>query len=132
MQAADRSERPVMTFAQFQASRRWSDDLGATFGETDLFIASACAVGNVYAGAFAIESVPIGSPERARGAWSLLVERDWTVSGDLADLERRLYDWAVGEGYLDAAPWSASGDAGARPPVAVGAGMSIVGSAGAA
>lgn len=90
-----------MTFAEFQTTRVWCDDLGAKLqdahweGEPD-------GKGNVYLDCLFIEQVQPHWPEasRALGKWHLLIGRaDW-ISDDLEMLERKLYQFALDEGYI--------------------------------
>jgi hypothetical protein len=87
----------TMTFEQFQATRRFEPDLDAVLNDVLL----RGQPGYVYLDALYIEQITDAWPAetRARGAFHLLIERDEWVSGDLYDLERRLYEFALAEGY---------------------------------
>jgi hypothetical protein len=93
-----------MTFEQFQATKQWSDDLGSVIRD-ECFDALTPATGNVYLGCLYIERVGPHWPEdaKAEGEWYLrLNNADW-ITNDLTALERKLYDWAVSEGYFSPA-----------------------------
>lgn len=102
-QVARLDSQSPMTFDEFRDTASWCEDLGTRLND-------ACwenepkAKGNVYLDCLYIEAVQDHWPEnvRALGKWNLHIEReDWT-SDDLESLERRLYDWALAEGYCEA------------------------------
>lgn len=82
-----------MTFEQFQATRKWSDDLsqatGCDYGEH--------RVGFVYDGGLHIFAEGGGA---APASYQLLIMSDETVSADLTELERLLYQFGVDEGLM--------------------------------
>lgn len=86
-----------MTFAQFQATRRFveciADDIAAAMGD-------APSPGYLYAESLYIDKVTERWPEacRALGQWRLLIERDEWISNDLERLERKLYQYGVEAG----------------------------------
>jgi hypothetical protein len=96
----------VMTFEQFQASKRWSDNFYRDlpdqcfpgFPDDDGQIAR----GWIYDGTYFIDEVLDSWPEDARreGRWHLILERSEFISDDLVDLERRLYAFALQSGGL--------------------------------
>jgi len=93
-----------MTFAEFQAARVWSDDLRASL--PDVFNDEASSPpqsGWIYAGSLYIEEVQDFWPDkaRARGRWYLVLGNWDKISDDLAELERELYDYAVGEDVIN-------------------------------
>ena len=92
----------MMTFEQFQATREHSDDLGAVLSDAR-WEDEPSAKGNLYLGALYIEQVQDHWPEAARkaGKWHLLIGRDESIMDDLESLERKLYEFAVSEGYCD-------------------------------
>ena len=89
-----------MTFEQFQASRRHCADIGEQIKQ-DMGVTDP-VVGNVYLdGTLYIEGVRPWWPQEAReqGNWHLLIGNVEWISSDLEKLERKLYDFAVSEGY---------------------------------
>jgi hypothetical protein len=92
-----------MTFAEFQATRRWCADLGTAIADAR-WQGEPPATGNLYLdGTLYIEAVAAHWPDaaKARGKWHLLTERNETISDDLEALERDLYAWAMANGYGD-------------------------------
>ncbi len=91
-----------MTFEQFQATRRYSEDIGAALSDAR-WDGEPAAKGNLYLDELYIEEMQPHRPEatKAQGKWCLLLDRDERISDDLEALERDLYDWAVSEGYFD-------------------------------
>jgi hypothetical protein len=90
-----------MTFEQFQASRRYSEDIGTAISDAR-WEGDPPAKGYLYLDGLYIEEVQPHWPEaaKARGKWYLLIDRDDWITDDLGTLERKLYDWAASEGYL--------------------------------
>lgn len=84
-----------MTFEQFQASRKWCDNLAAALDSAEW---SDCTSGQLYADGLHIESAL--QIECATGEYVLTIGNVQTF-GDLESLERMLYDWAMSEGYFD-------------------------------
>lgn len=88
-----------MTFEQFLATKTSCDDIGeaisADMGVTDP------VTGNLYLGCLYIEARQDWWPEDARkaGAWYLMLENTQFISDDLEMLERKLFDYAVANGY---------------------------------
>ena len=81
-----------MTFEEFQATRRYVDDLT----EIDGWDGS----GYVYADTCVIED---NGEDFAEGRWCLTIANYSEVSDDLDRFERELYDWCAGEmGWSDA------------------------------
>ena len=93
-----------MTFEQFQATRTWSEDLAAVLSSDNWAndYGEVTPKGNLYLGCLYIEGGQDWWPQdtKDRGDWYLLLGRDEWISNDLTALERRLYDWAVSEGYF--------------------------------
>ena len=89
-----------MTFEQFQATRKWSDNLGDMI-EGEYFPGDHKNPGNVYLGSLYIDQVQDWWPNQVRdqGEWHLILNRDEYISDDLEALERKLYKFAVAEGY---------------------------------
>lgn len=89
-----------MTFEEFQKSRRWSEDLARDVS-SDNWSAQDTPKGWLYLGSLYIERVQPHWPKAAqeRGSWHLQIYRDDWISDDLESLERKLYEWAVSEGY---------------------------------
>jgi hypothetical protein len=112
-QEADETE---MTVESFQASRRYVEDLGEFCRDATLLYVGGYLYldsfyiddTSTYAAAIAKgnESWPEGiSPGYVdRGRWHLLIDREEYVSNDLAELERRLFEWALKENDLPAGP----------------------------
>ncbi len=92
-----------MTFEQFQATKTNCDDLGEKIPDARWDDEPVPAKANIYLDCLYISSVMPHWPEAARkeGNWHLLLGRCEWISDDLESLERRLYDWAVSEGYFD-------------------------------
>lgn len=91
-----------MSFAQFQATRVWTDDLSKSvenFIENEDARKPAC--GNVYLGGLYIEHAGENWTDeaRARGQWYLMICNEQYISDDLESLERKLYRFAVGFGW---------------------------------
>jgi hypothetical protein len=91
-----------MTFEQFQASRRYSEDIGTAISDAR-WEGEPSAKGYLYLDGLYIEEVQPHWPEaaKARGKWYLLIDRDDWITDDLEALERKLYDWAASEGYFE-------------------------------
>lgn len=80
----------IQTFEDFQATRRWSDDLTK---HTDLYIGGPVP-GQLYAGDLCIEAAD--SIEGATGPYLLTIGNHQKF-GELEELERDLYDFACSE-----------------------------------
>jgi hypothetical protein len=93
----------MLTFKQFQASRKHCDDLGKKLDDASWEDEPVPAKGNIYLDVLYIEAVQPHWPEasKAQGKWHLLIGRDDWISNDLTMLERNLYAFARSEGYLD-------------------------------
>jgi hypothetical protein len=91
-----------MTFEEFQATRRWSNDLTEGVRSKN-WETEGNPKGYLYLDGLFIDHVEPHWPEasRKKGEWHLLLNRDEWISNDLAALERRLYDWAVSERYFE-------------------------------
>lgn len=89
-----------MTFEQFQASRKESQDL-AVDAPDYTYDPDTKHTGFVYLGALAIENVLENWPESTRraGKYYLILGNQEFISDDLEKLERELHDYAVGEGF---------------------------------
>lgn len=89
-----------MTFEQFQTTRQLCDDLGDALADAR-WEGGPKATGFLYLGALFIEDVADHWPEgtKAEGKHYLIIGNQEWISNDLKALERRLYDFAVGEGY---------------------------------
>ncbi len=94
-----------MTFEQFLATKRPCDDLAAAvqsapWGDT-------AARGFLYLDALyietveTVETVDASWPEETQraGAYHLLIGRSEWITDNLEELERRLFEFAVSEGY---------------------------------
>jgi hypothetical protein len=92
----------MMTFEQFQATRRWSDDLARDI-ESENWETEGTPKGNLYLDCLYIDHVEPWWPDNARalGEWHLLIGRDDWIDDDLTTLERKLYEFARAEGYLE-------------------------------
>jgi hypothetical protein len=99
-----------MTFEQFQATKQWSDDLSVQIPDLRQDTGPQ-PKGNVYLGCLYIEYVASHWPTeaKAQGEWYLILSNQEWITDDLTALERKLYDWAVSEGYFDP-PAHASAD----------------------
>lgn len=94
---------PIMTFEQFQATGRDSEDLHEDLGVD--FCGDSPAKGRIYLDALYIEAVapPQGGWALPSKRWALqwalqLGNQDW-LSDDLVDLEGKLYDYACCDGF---------------------------------
>lgn len=90
-----------MTFEQFQATRKHVDDLEATLDFVITGDPEVPCPGLVYLDALYIEEANDNWTEvqRTEGRYLLVIGRSDWHSSDLEALERRLYDFAVSEGY---------------------------------
>jgi hypothetical protein len=91
-----------MTFEQFQASRRRSEDIGTAISDVH-WEGGPPAKGYLYLDVLYIEEVQPHWPEAAKtqGKWCLHIARDDWITDDLEELERKLYAWAASEGYFE-------------------------------
>ena len=91
-----------MTFEEFQATRHYSEDIGAAIADAR-WEHEPPAKGYLYLDVLYIEEVQPHWPDaaKARGKWHLLIARDEWITDDLETLERKLYDWAASEGYYE-------------------------------
>lgn len=89
-----------MTFQEFVATRKWSEDIGCAIAD-ERWAGEPPPKGWLYLGKLYIEMTDEHWPEVARthGKWYLILNRDETVTDDLESLERKLYAWAMAEGY---------------------------------
>ena len=91
-----------MTFEQFRQTRQWSDDLAAAIPAESF---DPGARGNVYLGDFLyIEETgnwPATAPGHGKGRWYLRIANAEYQTDDLESLERRLYDYAIREGFCE-------------------------------
>jgi hypothetical protein len=90
------STPPPTTFEEFQATKRWSDDLTREPG-LDLGF-DEVAAGLVYYGSLHIFA---RSGRASPQAFELVIGNDVTVSENLKDLERKLYDFGKDEGCFE-------------------------------
>ena len=92
----------VMTFEDFQATRRPCDDLPAALDCAPWGDGPAPPRGFLYLDGFFIEEVTEVWPDEASaaGKYRLPIARAEWFSDDLADLERRLFEFAKAEGYV--------------------------------
>ena len=88
------STAPVrtMTFEEFQATRRYSDNLGRDL--TNHRLSDNMRQGYIYLAKLYIERV---QPHQV-GAWSVVIGHNEFISRDLMRMERDLYEYAVAEG----------------------------------
>jgi hypothetical protein len=91
-----------MTFEQFQASKKWSDDLARDVSSEN-WEEIGTPKGWLYLGVLYIDQVQAHWPDQARaqGQWHLIIGREEWLSDDLAGLEAELYEFAKSEGYFD-------------------------------
>jgi hypothetical protein len=75
----------TMTFEEFCATGRDVEDVSGVAGDEDV------RAGRVYDGDVFIESSG-GHPD---GRWMLTLESEGSLSDDLTELERRLYEYAL-------------------------------------
>jgi hypothetical protein len=86
-----------MTFAEFQAGRQWLDNLEAV--NPDAF-GSKAGYGYLRNELYIDDVTSWNDPARlANGRWYLCIGNVEWQGNDLEELERRLYQWAVREGY---------------------------------
>lgn len=91
-----------MTFEGFQATRTAVSNLAEKFPEM-CWEENSTASGLSYLNELYIEKVDETWPEdvRKRGQWYLILGRCEYITDDLAMLERRLYAYAMSEGYCE-------------------------------
>lgn len=83
----------MMTFEQFQATRKPCTDLGTALSDAR-WEDGPNAEGNLYLAYLYIERL-------SERSWSLVLGNQEYVSPDLGELEQRLYDFAMAEGLTD-------------------------------
>jgi hypothetical protein len=83
-----------MTFEQFQSTRTYSDDLGATLQDGYWEHYETPATGYIYLDVLWIERDP------KQDTWGLTIGREIYTDAALEPLERRLYQFACDEGYI--------------------------------
>lgn len=88
-----------MTFEEFQATRTRCEDLGKALRDCVWDNDPAPGSGYLYKGDLLIEDVKDHWAEetKIRGKYQLLIGHMVHISNDLAELERRLYDFAISE-----------------------------------
>lgn len=89
-----------MTLAEFQATRRWCDDIPTAIGSADWSEYGRRVSGQIYVFDFYIEAAD--NIEGATGPYLLTLGRE-QYFGELEALEAVLYDWAKREDYFGAA-----------------------------
>lgn len=91
-----------MTFAEFQNSKRWHDDLRVALPDEVWGDEDWPPRGYVYADSLYIEGVNEHWPEstQQRGRWYLLLGNAEYVTDDLARLEQILFVYAQEEGIV--------------------------------
>lgn len=92
----------VMTFEQFQATRRYCANLGEALHDDQWAGEPNNGVGNLYGDCFYIEHTQPHWPAgmRSQGAFCLTIGNQQRITDDLVSLERELYDYAVSEDCL--------------------------------
>jgi len=89
----------MMTLEQFRATGHDCDDLGEALNDA-LWDGIEPGRGRLYVDVLYIERKPAsGWPNGRPEEWSLMLDRDDWLSDDLAELEAKLYEFAVAEGY---------------------------------
>lgn len=91
-----------MTYDQFIATRKWSNNLAVDCeAYSDGEQSDHVQTGYIYCGSLYIEATEDWWPEDAQqqGKWHLLLERDEYITNDLDALQRRLYRWAMAAGF---------------------------------
>jgi len=90
----------MMTLDEFRATGRDCDDLGEALQDALWENEPAPARGRLYLDVLYIERKPVrGWPNGRPEEWSLLIGRDDWLSDDLTELEAKLYEFAVDEGF---------------------------------
>ena len=93
-----------VSFAKFRATRTRCNDLGKALGDATLtaqggkgflYLSQPGSFTGGYTGGLYIEDAGCGE-------YRLQLDEDVEVTSDLEGLERRLYDFAVGSGYMEA------------------------------
>jgi hypothetical protein len=80
---------PLASFAEWQAAREFCTNLDERTGcDMDGMNSGYLYAGNAYIN------------QHTSGQWYLILERDSWLTGNLDELERRLYEWGAGEGLL--------------------------------
>ena len=99
METPEQTLTAAESFRAFQATREESDDLEKDLG----YGAWGDQIGRgfIYLGALYIEKVGADWPEKARqeGAYHLIIANQEWISNDLEALEKRLFEYALLEGY---------------------------------
>jgi hypothetical protein len=93
------SRSGTMPIESFVCSRAWKDNLGEFLCD-QLLKGDA---GYVYLGAYWIARVPVYYPKTQTTStlYFMMIGRDSWMSSDLGDLERKLYQYALGEGACE-------------------------------
>lgn len=86
-----------MTLTEFQATRRWHENLEAVNPDA---IGSKAGYGYLRNEVYIDDVTSWSDPARlAQGRWYLCIANVERQSDDLEELEQILYEWAVREGY---------------------------------
>jgi len=100
LQMEVKMEGEGMTFDQFRATGKDCDDLGSALNDATWEDNPEPGRGRLYLDVLYIERKPArgwlnGLPQE----WYLLIGRDDWLSDDLEALEKKLYEFAIAEGY---------------------------------
>jgi hypothetical protein len=92
-----------MTLEEFRATRRPSDNLGRDLPGVFFSDEDPVATGFIYLNSLYIENIGYWWPIAAKnaGKYYLLLERLEFFSNDLAELEQKLYDFAIYNGFTE-------------------------------
>jgi hypothetical protein len=102
----------TMTLAEFRAAGTDCADLGRALSDALWTEEGYIGIGRSYPGNLWIERMPdnwLLNPDAA-GKWYLLIYRDHWLSDNLSELEERLYNFGVDEGYFDDDPGANCGE----------------------
>lgn len=92
----------MMTLDQFRATGRDCDDLGKALSDTSMGETGEPIRGRLYAGSLYIIRRPeSGWIDGDQREWDLVIANQEWISDDLPDLEARLYEFALSEGYCE-------------------------------
>ena len=90
-----------MTFSEFLSTRVWCNDISEKIPDAKWEHEPATPKGYVYCGLLFIEEVQQHWPTLSRNQvrWHLMIGRQEWITDNLTFVERKLYEFAVDEGY---------------------------------
>jgi len=87
-----------MTFREFQASRKWSDNLAKDAADYASYAEGPARRGFIYCDSLVIELVQDAPNASANNQWELIIGNEDQLSYDLTELEKHLFEYAEAEG----------------------------------